>query len=360
MRPVNLGGAEMRFSRLINVVGVHAEGEHNEVITGGVIDVPGRTMFEKMTFLQTQGDELRQFLLHEPRGKVAQCVNLVVSPTRPEADAGFIIMESEYYVPMSGTNTICTATALLETGMVAMREPVTRLTLEAPGGLVPVEAQCRNGKCESVTFRNVPAFVFGLQKPVEVPGIGTLMVDVAYGGMIYAMVDAKALGIRLDPSEARDLVELGERIKRAAAVQIPAVHPENPEIHTINQTLFAGPLRVENGVKTARNTVIVSPGRHDRSPCGTGTTARLAIMHAKGEIGVGETFLHESLIGTRFIGTILAEGRIGSIPTVTVSITGRAWITAFHHYVLDPTDPFPTGYKLTDTWPAHEAAGSRQ
>jgi len=342
----------MRFSRLINVVGVHAEGEHNEVITGGVIDVPGKTMFEKMTYLETQADELRQFLLHEPRGKVAQCVNLVLPATTPEADAGFIIMESEYYVPMSGTNTICTVTALLETGMVPMREPVTRLTLEAPGGLVSVEAHCRDGKCESVTFRNVPAFVFGLQKPVEVAGVGTLMVDVAYGGMIYAMVDASALGVRLDPSEARDLVELGERIKRAAAVQIPAVHPENPEIHTINQTLFAGPLRVENDVKTARNTVIVSPGRHDRSPCGTGTTARLAIMHAKGEIGVGETFVHESLIGTRFIGRILEEGRIGPFPTVRVSITGRAWITAFHQYVLDPSDPFPTGYKLTDTWPA--------
>ena len=342
----------MRFSRMINVVGVHAEGEHNEVITGGVLDVPGRTMFEKMTHLETQADELRQFLLHEPRGKVAQCVNLVLPATTPEADAGFIIMESEYYVPMSGTNTICTVTALLETGMVPMREPVTRLTLEAPGGLVSVEAHCRDGKCESVTFRNVPAFVFGLQKPVEVAGVGTLMVDVAYGGMIYAMVDASALGVRLDPSEARDLVELGERIKRAAAVQIPAVHPENPEIHTINQTLFAGPLRVENDVKTARNTVIVSPGRHDRSPCGTGTTARLAIMHAKGEIGVGETFVHESLIGTRFIGRILEEGRIGPFPTVRVSITGRAWITAFHQYVLDPSDPFPTGYKLTDTWPA--------
>jgi proline racemase len=344
----------MRFSRLINVIGVHAEGEHNEVITGGVIDVPGKTMFEKMTYLKTQADELRRFLLHEPRGKVAQCVNLVVAPTRPEADAGFIIMESEYYVPMSGTNTICTVTALLETGMVPMRAPVTRLTLEAPGGLVSVEAHCRDGKCESVTFRNVPAFVFSLQKPVEVPGIGTLMVDVAYGGMIYAMVDAKALGIRLDPSEARDLVELGEKIKRAAAAQIPAVHPENPEIHTINQTLFAGPLRVENGAKTAKNTVIVSPGRHDRSPCGTGTTARLAIMHSKGEIGVGEPFVHESLIGTRFIGTIIEEGRMGSVPAVTVSITGRAWITAFHQYVLDPTDPFPTGYRLTDTWPENE------
>ena len=159
---------------------------------------------------------------------MAQCVNLVLAPTRPEADAGFIIMELEYYVPMSGTNTICTVTALLETGMVPMHEPVTRLTLEAPGGLVSVEARCQDGKCESVSFRNVPAFVFGLQKAVEVPGLGTLMVDVAYGGMIYVMVDAEALGIKLEPSEARDLVELGERIKRAAAEQIPAGPSREP------------------------------------------------------------------------------------------------------------------------------------
>jgi proline racemase len=341
----------MRFSRMITVVGVHAEGELNEVITGGVLDVPGRSVFEKMEYVQTKADWLRQFLLNEPRGKVSQCVNLVVPPCDPRADAGFVIIESDYYVPMSGTNTICTTTALLETGMLPMAEPVTRLTLEAPGGVITVVAKCRDGKCENVTFDNVPAFVFYLQKPVEVSGVGTVTVDVAYGGMIYAMVDAASLGIGLDPSEARDLVDLGEKIKRAAAVQLPCVHPENPGIHTINQTLFAGPLRTENGVKTARNTVIVSPGRHDRSPCGTGTTARLAIMHAKGEIGVNEDFVHESLIGTRFIGRILEEGRIGSTPTVRISITGRAWITAFHQYVLDPSDPFPNGYRLGDQWP---------
>lgn len=343
----------MRFSRMITVVGVHAEGELNEVITGGVLEVPGKTMFEKMKHLETEDDGLRQFLLHEPRGKVAQCVNLVQPSSNPKAAAGYIIMESEYYVPMSGTNTICTVTALLETGMIPMVEPVTRVTLEAPAGLITVEAQCRDGKCESVTFQNVPAFVFHLEKPVEVEGVGTVTADVAYGGMIYCMVDARALGIALDPSEARDLVDLGEKIKRAAAVQLPAVHPENPDIHTINQTLFAGPLRMEDGVKTARNTVIVSPGRHDRSPCGTGTTARLAIMHAKGDIGLNEKFVHESLIGTRFIGQVLKVGRVGGTPAVHVAITGRGWITAFHQYVLDPSDPFPTGYRLGDTWPAN-------
>lgn len=341
----------MRFSRMITVVGVHAEGELNEVITGGVLDVPGKSVFEKMEYLQTKADWLRQFLLNEPRGKVAQCVNLVVPACDPKADAGFVIIESDYYVPMSGTNTICTTTALLETGMLPMTEPVTKLTLEAPGGLVAVTATCRNGKCESVSFDNVPAFVFYLQKPVEVPGVGTVVVDVAYGGMIYCMVDAASLGIQLVNSEARDLVDLGEKIKRAAAVQLPCVHPENPGIHTINQTLFAGPLRTENGVKTAKNTVIVSPGRHDRSPCGTGTTARLAIMHAKGQIGVDEDFVHESLIGTKFIGRITGEGRMGATKTVDINITGRGWITAFHNYVLDPTDPFPNGFRVGDQWP---------
>jgi proline racemase len=341
----------MRFSRMITVVGVHAEGELNEVITGGVLDVPGKSVFEKMEYVQTKADWLRLLLLNEPRGKVSQCVNLVVPPCDPRADAGFIIIESDYYVPMSGTNTMCTTTALLETGMLAMTEPVTKLTLEAPGGLISVEAQCKDGKCESVSFNNVPAFVFHLQKPVEVPGVGTITVDVAYGGMIYCVVDAAGLGIKLDPSEARDLVDLGEKIKRAAAVQLPCVHPENPGIHTINQTLFAGPLRTENGVKTAKNTVIVSPGRHDRSPCGTGTTARLAIMHAKGQIGIGEDFVHESLIGTKFIGRVTGTGRCGDRDSVDIRITGRAWITAFHNYVLDPSDPFPLGFRLGDQWP---------
>lgn len=341
----------MRLNRMITVVGAHAEGEPNEVITGGVLDVPGATMFEKARYLETERDDLRAFLLHEPRGKVAQCVNLVLPATTPDADVGFVIIESASYPPMSGTNTICTVTVLLETGMLPMREPVTTLTLEAPGGLVRVEARCANGKCESVEFTNVPSFVFCLDRAIEVEGLGSIVVDVSYGGMIYVIVDASALGYDIVPSEARELSEVGERIKRAAAEQIPAVHPENPEIHTINQTLWAGPLREAEGRKTARNGVIVSPGRLDRSPCGTGTSARLAVMHARGQIGAGEDFVHESIIGTKFVGRVLETLQVGETPAVRNSIRGRAWITAFHHYVLDPTDPFPTGYKLSDTWP---------
>jgi proline racemase len=341
----------VKLSRMITVVGAHAEGEPNEVITGGVLNVPGNTMFEKARWLETQGDDLRAFLLHEPRGKVSQCTNLVLPSNNPEAAAGYIIIEPASYPPMSGTNTICTATVLLETGMIAMVEPVTTLTLEAPGGLIRIEAECRDGKVLSVTFCNLPSFVLHRDAMIEVEGLGALRVDVAYGGMLYVMADAAACGFEITPDEAADLSALGEKVKRAAAEQLPSVQTENDQIHTVNQTLWAGPLRVENGVKTARNGVIVSPGRLDRSPCGTGTCARLAILHARGDIAPGETFVHESILGTRFLGRIFDTGAVGGIPSVSVAITGQAWITGFHQYVLDPSDPFPTGYTLSDTWP---------
>ncbi|MCB6184678.1 proline racemase family protein [Leeia sp. TBRC 13508] len=340
----------MAFKRVVNVVGVHTGGERNDVITGGVMDVPGKSIFEKMQYLQQHQDDLRKFLLQEPRGSVTQCVNLVLPPCHPEADAGFVIMESEFYVPMSGSNTICTVTALLETGMLPMTEPVTELTLEAPGGLVRVTAECKDGKCINVKFANVPCFVFGLDKQVEVPGLGTLTVDVAYGGMIYVLADAKALGFSITPDEAADLVDIGERIKAAAAEQLPAVHPENPEIHTINQTLFAGPIeRTATGL-TSKNGVVVSPGRMDRSPCGTGTSARLAVLHAKGQIKVGEKFLHRSIIDTEFTGEILSTTKVGNTDGIIPAITGSAWITGYHQYVVDSTDPLPTGYTLSDLW----------
>jgi proline racemase len=236
--------------------------------------------------------------------------------------------------------------------MIPMTEPVTHVTLEAPGGLIQIEAACKDGKCESVKFRNLPSFVMHRDKHIEVPGYGTVRVDVAYGGMIYVIINASDLGFEIRPSEARALSDVGEIVKRAAAEQLPSVHPDNPEIHTINQTLWAGPLAVRDGVKTARNGVIVSPGRLDRSPCGTGTCARLALMHARGEIAVGERFVHESIIGTKFIGEIFDTAKVGGLDAVSVAITGRAWITAFHQYVLDPSDPFPAGYTLSDTWPS--------
>lgn len=341
----------MKLSRMIYVVGAHAEGEPNEVITGGVLNIPGNTMFEKARWLESQGDDLRAFLLHEPRGKVTLCTNSVLPSNHPEAQAGYVIIESASYPPMSGTNTICTATVLLETGMIPMTEPVTDVVLEAPGGLIRLRANCKDGKVTSVSFKNLPAFVLHRDAMIEVEGHGTLRVDVAYGGMLYVIADAADCGFAIEPDEAAELSSVGERIKAAAAEQLPSVHPENPEIHTVNQTLWAGPLRMESGLKTSRNGVIVSPGRLDRSPCGTGTTARLALLHARGDVMPGEDFVHESIIGTKFTGRIFETGRTAGIPNVSVEITGRAWITAFHQYVLDPSDPFPTGYTLSDTWP---------
>jgi proline racemase len=340
----------MRWARTVTVVGVHAEGEAAQVITGGVLPPPGESMFERMCNLRDHGDSLRRLLLFEPRGTATLSLNLVTPPCAQEADVGLIIMESRYYVPMSGSNTISTVTALLETGIVPMREPETTLTLDTPGGLVRVTAECRNGRCTLVRFRNVPSFVLHRDKVIEVAGFGSIITNVAYGGMLYAIVDAAGLGFSVEPHEARDLVDLGERIKAAAAIQLPAVHPENPQINTVNQTLFAGPLSSAPTGKTARNAVIVSPGRLDRSPCGTGTSARLALLHAKGEMRVGETLDHVSIIGTHFLGRIEDTTACGTLPAVVNSIAGRGWVTSIAQVGLDPDDPLPEGYTLPDTW----------
>lgn len=340
----------MHWCRSVTVVGVHAEGEVGRVITGGVMPPPGKTMFERMVYLRDEADSLRRLLLFEPRGAPNQSLNLIMPPCSPGADFGLVIMESRYYVPMSGSNTICAVTAILETGMFPMDEPETRLVLETPGGLVSVSATCRNGRCECVKFRNVPSFVLHRDQVIEVDGLGTVRIDVAYGGMLYAIVDAAPLGFAIVPDEARDLVAVGERIKAAAALQLPSVHPENPEIHTINQTLFAGPLAATAAGQTARNAVIISPGRIDRSPCGTGTSARLALLHARGEMRQDETLDHVSIIGTHFLGVVEGTTLAGKVPAVNVSISGRGFITSVGQYGLDPADPFPEGFTLPDTW----------
>jgi proline racemase len=307
-------------------------------------------MFERQQALEREQDWLRTMLLSDPRGSANAAVNLITPPIAPEADLGMIVIEADYYPPMSGSNLMCTVTAALETGMLPMHEPLTRLTVDTPAGLVRVEAECGGGKCRRVSFRNVPSFVMHRAQPVDVPGLGTITVDVSYGGMIYAIVSAEELGFSLAPREARALVELGERIKRAAAEALPSVHPENPGIHTINQTLFAGPLIERDGVKTAKNAVVVSPGRLDRSPCGTGSSARMALMHAKGELGVGELFTHLSILDTEFACAIEAETRVGSVDAIVPRVAGRAWLTGISHYGVDPEDPFPQGYRLNDTW----------
>lgn len=341
----------MRYSRSVNVVGVHAEGEVGNVIVGGFGQVPGETILDKRNYLAEHRDWIRQLILSEPRGQVARNANIILPSNDPRADAGYVIMESIEYPVMSGSNTICVATVLLETGMLPAQEPVTRLVLEAAAGLIPVECHVSEGKVTSVRFTNQPAFVYHLDAPLEVEGVGTVTVDVAWGGMAYVIVDARTFGMQITPDEARDICALGERIKMAAAEQLDAVHPENPDFPGITIAEFTLPPERLDGVLTAKNTVVVSPGRCDRSPCGTGTSARLAVMHARGEIAVGERFVHTSIIDSRFDCRIESETQVGGTPAIVPSIAGQAWITDLTTLVLDPSDPYPSGYRLTDTWP---------
>lgn len=341
----------MRAQRVITAIDAHAEGEVGRVITGGVVPPPGDTVFEQQQWLEQNDDALRKFLLYEPRGGAFTHANLVVPPKHEKADAGFIIMEPDNYVPMSGSNCICTTTVLLETGMLPMREPETRLTLETPGGLVEVLARCEAGRVKSVTFTNVPSFAAHLDVEIEVPEIGRLRVDVAYGGAFFVLVDAAPLGFGIQPPEARRLVELGETVKAAARDQLAVRHPEIPELREIVFTQFTLPIETREGEPSGRNAVVISPGKLDRSPCGTGTSARLAVLHAKGEIAEGEGFVSRSIIDSRFDGRVVAARRLSDgTPAVDTSIAGRAWISGIHQYLLAPDDPWPTGYTLSDTW----------
>jgi proline racemase len=339
----------MQTKRAITVVGCHAGGEVGNVVVGGVLPPPGETVFERMQALRAD-DSLRRLLLREPRGSVAVHANLIVPSSR--ADAGFVIMEPTEYPAMSGSNTICVATVLLETGMVEMREPETTLRLEAPAGIVEVTARCRNGRCESVELTNVPCFAAQLEAPLEVEGLGALTVDVAFGGMWYAIADAQALGFALEPAEARDLSDAGERIRVAAREQLPCTHPDNPEIAGVSIVQIAGPWQ---GVgATSKNAVVVAPGRLDRSATGTGLSARMAVLHAKGLMHAGEAMTHASVIGSTFDGRIVSETTVGGRPAIVPAIRGSAWITGVAQVFVDPTDPFPEGYLLSDTWPGED------
>jgi proline racemase len=338
----------MQTARLITVVGCHAGGEVGNVVVGGVLPPPGETVFEQMQALR-EDDSLRRLLLREPRGSVAFHANLIVPSRRPDCDAGFVIMEPTEYPAMSGSNTICVATVLLETGMVTMREPETTLRLEAPAGVVAVRAACRNGRCESVELTNVPCFADRLDASLEVEGLGTLSVDVAFGGMWYAIADAAQLGFALEPAEARELSLVGERIRAAAREQLPCAHPDNPEIAGVSIVQIAESWQGVGAV--TRNAVVVAPGRLDRSATGTGLSARMAVLHARGLMSPGDAMTHASVIGSTFDGRIVEETTVAGQPAIVPAIRGSAWITGVTQVLLDPADPFPEGYLLTDTWP---------
>jgi proline racemase len=338
----------MRWSKVITVEGAHAEGEVGRVITGGVIEVPGETMLDKMRHLNATDDRLRRFALFEPRGSAQMSANLLLPPARAGADAGFLVLQADGCDAMSGSNAMCVTTVLLETGMLPMAEPTTRVALDTPAGLVTAEAACRDGRCERVTLEFVPSFVERLDQPLEVEGCGTLAVDVAYGGDWFCLVDAGRCGFRVSPDEARDLVTLGHRIRGAARRQIPVRHPEIPELREISFVMFcAGAAGAD---APPRNATVIHPGRLDRSPCGTGTAARLAVMHAKGELGLGEPVELRSVIDSSFRAEILRTTTVGDRPAIVPRISGRAWIYGLYQLGLDPSDPYPLGYTLSDTW----------
>lgn len=340
----------MRWSRTLGVVNAHCAGEPGHVITAGLGQVPGETMFDKKLWFEEHSDQVRELMLFEPRGAVWHNVNAIVPSNHPDADMGYLIMETTEYPAMSGSNTICVATVLLETGILHMTEPITELTLEAPVGLIRLRCECKDGKVTNVTFVNQPAFCYARDAVIEVEGLGSLRIDVAFGGMTYAMVEAQDLGFAITPDEARDLCDLGQRIKAAAVEQVPVAYPGNPEMPGITNTEFMAPPRREGGQLIARNTVVVSPGRCDRSPCGTGTSARLALMHARGELAPGERLVHESVTGSRFTATIDSTTRVGDYEAVVPVVGGQAWITGLSQVGLDPSDPYPHGFTLSDTW----------
>lgn len=340
----------MRSKVTIDIVGCHAEGEVGDVIIGGVEAPPGETLWEQARWIE-RDQTLRNFVLNEPRGGVFRHVNLLVPAKDPRAQMGFIIIEPADTPPMSGSNCICVSTVLLEAGIIPMTEPETRLVLEAPGGVVEITAQCRDGKAERITLCNVASFADRLDQTIEVAGIGTLTVDTAYGGDTFVIVNSDAAGFEIVPAEARDIVEAGIRITAAANEQLGFNHPGNPDLMHISFCQFAKPVFEEAGQKIGKNAVVIRPGKIDRSPTGTGVSARLAVLHARGEAGVGYTLLARSIIDSEFLGRIESETKVGDKAAVRPSVSGRAWITGTKQLTLDPDDPWPAGYRLADTWP---------
>jgi len=340
----------MRTSKVIHIVSCHAEGEVGDVIVGGVAPPPGETLWEQRNFI-ARDKALRDFVLNEPRGGVFRHINLLVPPKDPRAAMGFIIMEPEDTPPMSGSNSICVSTVLLDSGIVPMQEPETRMMLEAPGGLVEVVASCRNGKAERITVTNVPSFADRLDAKLEVEGLGTLTVDTAYGGDSFVIADARSLGFAVVPDEARELAETGIRITRAANEQLGFSHPDNPEWDHISFCQLTLPVEERDDVLHGRNTVVIQPAKLDRSPTGTGCSARMAVLHARGLMKAGQRFTGHSIIGSTFECRIARETTVAGKPAIVPEISGRAWITGTHQVMLDPGDPWPAGYRLADTWP---------
>jgi len=333
---------------MLTIYGVHSEGEVGRVIVGGVIDLPGKTMVEKLRYINEENDWVRRFTLQEPRGCAAQSVNLLLPPTRGGADAAFIVLQPDEAHALSGSNTMCVTTALLESGMVPMKEPVTEVTLDTAAGLIKAYASCKDGKVTSVRAEMCPSFAVALDREIEVPGLGKIVVDVAFGGCFFAMVDVNQVGLKIDSKYARELVEKSIPIKKAADEQIKVQHPDEPSFNHIEYVMFTDTTDEPN---VYQNGTIIYPGRVDRSPCGTGTCSRMAVMYAKGLLKEADTIYTQSIIGGRFKDKIAGYATLGdSTEAIIPSIEGRAWFYNIEQCGVEPTDPFQIGYTMSDTW----------
>ena len=339
----------MRSSKIIHIVSCHAEGEVGDVIVGGVAPPPGATVWDQSRWI-AEDQTLRNFVLNEPRGGVFRHVNLLIPPKNPKARMGWIIMEPADTPPMSGSNAMCVATVLLDTGIIPMQEPMTRIVLEPPGGLVEVEAECRNGKAQRISVRNVSSFADKLDAKIEVEGLGTLSVDTAYGGDSFVIVDAASIGLRLRPDQARDIARIGVKITEAANEQLGFQHPANIWSR-ISFCQITDPVFLKDGLLCGKSAVVIRPGKIDRSPCGTGCSARMAVLHARGRMNIGDKFMGTSLLDTEFHCRIDSERDIQGKPGISPIISGRAWIIGTRQLMVDPADPFQSGYRLSDTWP---------
>ena len=345
----------MRSTKTIHVVSCHAEGEVGDVIVGGVAPPPGDTIWEQRNWI-ARDQTLRNFMLNEPRGGVFRHVNLLVpaetSRTRRWAGSSWSPSTRR---PCPAPTRSASSTVLLDSGIIPMTEPVTHMVLEAPGGLVRVRADCADGKAQRIHVRNLPSFAAEQGVRLDVPGHGEITVDTAYGGDSFVIVDGAALGVEFVPGEARKLAELGVRITDAANRQLSFHHPDNPDWRHFSFCLFAGPLSERDGRLTAPSAVAIQPGKIDRSPTGTAVSARMALLHAQGRMAVGDRLRATSLIGSTFDGLIVEETQVAGRPAIIPEISGRAWITGTHQHMLDPDDPWPEGYRLSDTWPRYGA-----
>ncbi|GGY11063.1 proline racemase [Litchfieldella qijiaojingensis] len=336
----------MHWRKTLQLVDVHCEGEVGKVITGGVLDLPGSTMLDKMNYINEVDDSLRRFVTLEPRGCLQMSVNLLLPATTPDADSGLIILQSDKAHPMSGSNCICVVTALLELGMVRMEEPITTVTIDTPAGLISAQAHCSEGRCTSVKLDMVPAFVDSLDRVVEVPGVGSVNLDIAYGGVFYALVDAEQVGVEITPENAHKLAELGAAIKKVVNREIEVQHPVFDSIRGVAYVMFRNRL----ADKLYQTCTTLPPGRVDRSPCGTGSSANLATLLARGLVAKGDRLISRSIIGGEFQVEVRDIGDIEGRQAVLPSVTGRAWIYGFHQLGVDPDDPLADGFTLSDTW----------